>query len=78
MVRTQISLTEDQHIALTKLAKARGTSMSALVRQAVDELVRLSGATAAEALLKWADEYGGPMGGDIATRHDEILGEGRW
>jgi hypothetical protein len=75
MVRTQISLTEEQHAALTELAAARGTSMSALIRAAVDELVRLSGTTAAEALLKWSNEFSGSYGG---IHHDEVLGEGPW
>jgi hypothetical protein len=75
MVRTQISLTEEQHTALLELAHARKTSMSALIRLAVDDLVRLSGTTAAEELLKFSDAFAAPMGG---KHHDDILAEGPW
>ncbi len=40
MIRTQIHLTERQAKALRKLAAARGISMAAAIREAVDRLVR--------------------------------------
>lgn len=36
MVRTQIYLTEEERAALKRLAEERGTSQSALIREAVD------------------------------------------
>jgi len=38
MVRTQISLTKEQHAYLKELARRRGQSLSELVREAVDRL----------------------------------------
>jgi Arc/MetJ-type ribon-helix-helix transcriptional regulator len=38
MIRTQISLTPEQHRQLTKLAKSTGRSMSDLIRSAVDRV----------------------------------------
>ncbi len=39
MIRTQIQLTEKQAKALRRTASARGVSMSALIREAVDRVV---------------------------------------
>lgn len=39
MIRTQIQLTEKQATALKRAAAARGISMSAVIRQAVDRVV---------------------------------------
>jgi predicted DNA-binding ribbon-helix-helix protein len=39
MMRTQISLTEEQHDSLTKLAAEQSISMAALIRQAVDHVL---------------------------------------
>lgn len=39
MVRTQILLDDHQHVILKDFARAQGVSMSALVRQAVDQLL---------------------------------------
>lgn len=39
MIRTQIQLTEKQARALKRAAVARGVSMSALIRDAVDRIV---------------------------------------
>lgn len=36
MIRTQIYLTEEERAALKRLAEKRGTSQSALIREAVD------------------------------------------
>jgi hypothetical protein len=36
MIRTQIYLTEEERAALKRLAEERGTSQSALIREAVD------------------------------------------
>lgn len=37
MKRTQIYLTEEEQLALDKLSEQKGTSKSALIREAVDE-----------------------------------------
>ena len=78
MVRTQISMTSEQHEMITRMAAARGVSMSALIREAVDQLVRASATTAAQALLEFADEFQSPGAAAIALDHDNYLAEGEW
>ena len=39
MERTQISLTEEQAVRLRRIARSRGTSMAALIREAVDRVL---------------------------------------
>lgn len=78
MVRTQISLTEDQHDAISRLAASRGVSMSALIREAVDQLVRASGKTAAQALLDLAREHPLPGAAHVGVHHDDHLASGNW
>lgn len=74
MIRTQISLTEEQHEALREVAAQRGVSMSALIRDAVDEVVLTSRTMrhrrALDALAN-ADFRGGAP--DISEKHDEYL-----
>ncbi len=77
MVRTQISLTEEQHQGLIRLAARQSISMSALIRRAVDDT--LSDAERG----KQIDEairlvrQGGFSGGDrdVAREHDRELDE---
>jgi hypothetical protein len=57
MVRTQISLTQEQHAAVHALAERRGESMSAIIRDAVDRLVSQSQMSAAEVLLEFAGTF---------------------
>lgn len=76
VVRTQISLTREQHDAMTLLAQQRGVSMSAVIRDAIDRLVVLSQQSAAELLLEIvdanvADAVDGPS--DLARNHDAYL-----
>jgi predicted DNA-binding protein len=49
MRRTLILLTEAQHERLAELAKRRGNSLAALVRQAVEEYLRREAKYAAQA-----------------------------
>ena len=76
MERTQISLTSGQGRELRRLARKRGTSMAALIREAVD---RTYGAGAGED-LRWhraLASIGGFRSGrsDVSERHDEMLPE---
>ncbi|MEO6120724.1 MAG: ribbon-helix-helix protein, CopG family [Acidimicrobiales bacterium] len=77
MVRTQISLTAEQHGALTRQAAEKGTSMSALVREAVDHLVeRNDAATAIRDALEMIEKGNFRSGHhDIAVNHDSYLEE---
>jgi hypothetical protein len=75
MVRTQITLTEEQHRRLARVARARGVSMSELVRQAVDATVADEDE---EVRRKWErakQVFGAFNSGipDIAERHDDYL-----
>lgn len=80
MLRTQISLTEDQMRRLRREAKRRGVPIAEVVRDAVDRVVppdpggrqaRLERALAAVGRFRSGT-------GDVAARHDEIAGESRW
>lgn len=76
MVRTQISLTQEQYDALQVLAERRSESMAAVIRDAVDRLVALSQQTAAEALLEMAGQFPDITGDgatDVSENHDDYL-----
>ncbi|HEV2070445.1 MAG TPA: CopG family transcriptional regulator [Acidimicrobiales bacterium] len=49
-VRTQVYLTTDQRARLDELARSQGTSLAALVRQAVDQLLAEEGPDSITAL----------------------------
>lgn len=82
--RTQISLDAAQAARLRRLARERGTSMAALIRDAVDRTYPDAGEDTPEA--RWqralaAIRAGGLRSGrsDIADRHDDYLAESdRW
>jgi hypothetical protein len=81
MIRTQISLTEKQMSRLRRAASARGVSIAAVIREAVDRLVpdetedRLARQRRAFGLAgAFSSGYT-----DTAERHDEVLAEEpRW
>lgn len=69
----QVYLRKDQVEALRSVAKRRGESMAALVREGVDML--LQGLPAEEdPLLEIIGLYDSGRG-DLAERHDEVLAE---
>jgi hypothetical protein len=72
MVRTQISLTEEQYIAVKQIAAEREISFSAVIRETVDNLVALSRRSAWEGLRSIAGTASSGIG-DIAERHDDYL-----
>lgn len=72
MVRTQISLTEEQYVAVKNIAAERGVSMSAVIRETVDKLVVLSKRSAWEGLLAIAGTASSGHS-DISINHDEYL-----
>ena len=75
MERTQISLTEVQARELRRLARKRGTSMAALIREAVD---RTYGGTDEAARWRRAlESVGGFRSGrsDVSERHDDDLAD---
>jgi hypothetical protein len=73
--RTQISLTSAQARKLRGLARRRGTSMAALIREAID---RTYGGTDEEARWRRAlDSIGGFRSNrsDVSERHDDALAD---
>mgnify|MGYP000878860965 CR=1 FL=1 len=77
MVRMQIQLTEAQSEALRDVATERGVSISAVVREAVEEAVlRSRHKPPREELLRRSLAAAGRFssGGEAARRHDEYFG----
>lgn len=74
MERTQISLTSTQARELRRIAHKRGTSMAALIRDAVDRTYGIDGSEPA----RW-DRALASIGGfrsgrsDVSERHDDEL-----
>jgi hypothetical protein len=80
VIRTQISLTEDQMRRLRAEARRRRVPIAEVVRDAVDRIVPLDPgdrrARFERALLVVGRFDSGA--GDVASNHDEIAGDGRW
>ena len=81
MIRTQISLTEDQMRRLRRAAEDRGVSIAAVIREAIEQTVpdedadRMARQRRAFALAGAFDS--GRR--DTSERHDEVLAEeSRW
>ncbi len=80
MIRTQISLTEDQMRRLRAEARRRHVSIAALLRDAVDQVVPDEDADRAlrhEVLLGAAGLVASGTG-TAARDHDDVLGADRW
>ena len=77
MVRRQIQFTPGQNRMLQTLAETRAMSVAALVREAVDRLLRASGRDRKwERLWEVVGTCHDPAGaGDVALKHDEYLSE---
>lgn len=80
MIRTQISLTEDQMRRLRREAKRRGVPIAEVVRDAVDRVVPHDPGSRQAKLERALAALGRFRSGtgDVADRHDEIAGESRW
>jgi hypothetical protein len=80
MIRTQISLTEDQMRRLRREATRRSVPIAEVVRDAVDRVVPQDPggrqAKVERALTSVGRFRSGS--GDVSERHDEIAGESRW
>jgi len=80
MIRTQISLTEDQMRRLRAEAHRRRVPIAAVVREAVERLVPEESDVRRvrfQRALGAAGRYHSGTG-DLSSRHDEIAGEGGW
>lgn len=80
MIRTQISLTDDQMRRLRAEARRRGVPIAEVVRDAVDRTVPVDPENRRarfERLLAAAGRFRSGTG-DVSVRHDDIAGEGDW
>ncbi|MDD3719278.1 MAG: CopG family transcriptional regulator [Actinomycetota bacterium] len=76
MVRTIIQLDDEQHRELKRIARERHKSMSALIREGVDRIIR--DAVAPEDRKRRALEVAGKYRSgirDLAEKHDAYLAE---
>jgi hypothetical protein len=78
MVRTQVQLSEDQLQALRQIAAADGVSVSSLVREGVEYVVRARRGVSRAELWQRASELCGAFRsetGDVSVRHDDYFAE---
>jgi Arc/MetJ-type ribon-helix-helix transcriptional regulator len=78
MERTQISLTSEQAERLRRVARKRGTSMAALIREAVDRVVPDEDTPTHDERWDRAMRVVGAFhsgGGNVAKDHDRYLDE---
>ena len=77
MHRIQIQLTDAQERALREMARLRGQSISALIREGVDRLIAPVDAARAAALERMERALGAGNSGlsDVSRNHDKYLAE---
>jgi hypothetical protein len=78
VIRTQISLTEEQQEALRRVAARRGVSQAAVIREALDDVLsRDDRRRRIERLLAVAGRYHSGLadGRSLARDHDDIYAE---
>ena len=75
MVQTQIQLTEQQAHRLRRVAADRHTSVSALIRDAVDRTLDMPDAAAVRRRAMDVAGVFASAEGDLATRHDEYAAD---
>lgn len=75
MIRTQVQLTEKQAEALRRIARRRGVSLAAVVRDAVEATIQAGERDRAwqRALAAVGSVRGGR--GDVAEEHDRYLAD---
>jgi hypothetical protein len=81
MIRTQISLTQAQHERLHRVARERGVSVAAVIRDAVDVVVPDEDVIAAARYAGLVALSGAFHSGhhDTSENHDDVLAdEGGW
>jgi hypothetical protein len=77
MHRIQVQLTTRQEKALRELARLRGSSISALIRDGIDHILEPSATARAEKLARARKAIGAFESGvtDVSERHDAYLAE---
>jgi hypothetical protein len=80
VIRTQISLTEDQMRRLRREARRRHVSLAAVVRDAVDRVVPDEDTLHAERVATLLAAAGSAASGTgtVARDHDDVLAGERW
>jgi post-segregation antitoxin (ccd killing protein) len=80
MIRTQISLTEDQMKRLRAEARRRRLPVAALVREAVERGLATRSEDRRAQFRRALSAVGGfrSEAGDSSAGHDELAGESRW
>ena len=80
VIRTQISLTEDQMRRLRAEARRRRVPIAEVVRDAVDRMVPADPGDRAATFRRALAAVGrfNSRTGDLSARHDEIAGEEKW
>lgn len=80
VIRTQISLTEEQMRRLRREARRRHVSLAAIVRDAVDQVVPDEDDSRSDRIDDLLQVAGSAASGtgDVAREHDEVLAGGRW
>jgi len=80
MIRTQVSLTDEQMRRLRAEARRRKVAIAEVVRDAIDRTVPMDPGdhlARHQRLLSAAGRFHSGSG-DLAARHDELAGEGDW
>jgi hypothetical protein len=78
MVRAQVQLSEEQLAALREIASKQSVSVSHVVREGLDRLLRERRGASREELVRRSLEGVGLSRsgrGDLATKHDEYFAE---
>ncbi|WKZ16041.1 MAG: ribbon-helix-helix protein, CopG family [Candidatus Jettenia caeni] len=78
MVQAEIQLTEEQMATLEKLARQRNISVSDLIHEGIDNLLRCTTVTDSDELKKRARAIAGRFKSglaDLSRRHDDYLVE---
>jgi hypothetical protein len=76
MIRTQVSLSAEQHEQLRRVASERAVSMSQLVREGVDRLLEADERRSRwQRFLTTTDRFKGSGLRDVAANHDRYLEE---
>jgi hypothetical protein len=80
MVRTQVSLTDEQMRRLRAEARRRRMPIAAVVREAVDRAVPADPGERQAQFQRALSAVGrfDSGSGDVSARHDEIAGDSRW
>jgi hypothetical protein len=80
MVRTQVSLTDEQMRRLRAEARRRRMPIAAIVREAVDRAVPADPGERRAQFQRALTAVGrfDSGSGDVSARHDEIAGDSRW